>query len=87
MSKETSQRKEKEGKIKKDAEELEQVIKESEKELLMIQKNCKHPENEHKLKDVNPEGTADIRNTCGLCGLLLGYPSKEQMDKWTGAKK
>ena len=71
--------------FRSDVEELEQVIKKTTKELDELQKNCSHPKESVKIKDINPESSSDIRKICGICNHILGYPSKEEMDKWTGA--
>ena len=84
---ESDSKKEKEEQIKKDVKEIEQTIKDSSKELEDIQNACSHPKESVKINNVNPEGSSDMRNVCGLCSLVLGYPTKDEMDEWTGINK
>ena len=35
---------------------------------------------------MNPGGSSDIRKYCDLCGHVLGYPNKQEMDAWIGLK-
>lgn len=87
MGEELDNKKEKQMQIKKQSTELEQTIKDSEKELEALQKSCLHPKEDNKFKDINPESASNIRKVCGICGLLLGYPTKEEMEDWTGATR
>jgi len=87
MSEESDSKKEKEDLIKKQTTNLEQTIKDTAKELEELQKSCLHPKESHKIKDINPEGSSDIRKVCGLCNHIMGYPTKDEMDEWTGNKK
>lgn len=73
--------------IKQQVNKLEDSIKEQVKELKEIQNACKHPNESIKIKDANPTGASDIRKCCDLCGHVLGYPSKEELDEWCGIKK
>lgn len=84
---EKDHKKEKEEVIKKQATELEKSIKEKVKELQEVQSSCNHPEESIKIKDMNPGGASDIRRYCDLCGHLLGYPTKKELDDWIGLDK
>ena len=79
---ENNQRKDQNDVIKKQANDLEKTIKEKTKELEVIQDSCNHPKESIKLKDMNPNGSSDIRKYCDLCGHLIGYPSKIEMEDW-----
>jgi len=83
---ENNHKKEQEEVIKKQATELENSIKEKTKELEVVQNSCKHPEESVKIRDINPGGASDIRKYCDLCGHVLGYPNKQEMDNWIGLK-
>jgi len=74
--------KDKNADIKKQAQKLELDIKEAEKELETVKDKCNHPAEHRKIKDTNPEGSSDLKNTCDLCGHEMGYPSKEELDKY-----
>lgn len=81
------QSKEKAESIKKEAEELERTIKDATKALDDLQKTCSHPDEYIKIKDINPENATELRKVCDTCGHVLGYPSKEELEIWTGSKE
>ena len=78
-------KKDKEDQIKKDVENLEQSIKDAQKEIDELQKSCIHPKESVKIKNISPEGVSDLRNVCGICNHIMGYPNKEDMEIWTGS--
>jgi len=70
---------EKENEIKKKTEELSEIIKESEEELKELRKDCRHLE--YKIKDVNTDSSIlELRRVCSVCGHMLGFPSKEDLE-------
>lgn len=83
---ENDHKKEQKEVIKKQATELEKSIKEKTKELQEVQNSCKHPTESVRIKDMNPSGASDIRKYCDLCGHVMGYPNKQEMDDWIGLK-
>lgn len=80
-------KKEKEEQIKQQADKLEKSIKDQVKELQDIQYSCAHPKESIKIKDTNPGGASEVRKYCDLCGHVLGYPTKKELDDWVGDTK
>jgi len=60
-------------------EALQQVIKETEKQIEDIQKDCEHVRS---VKNINATGAADLRVVCSKCQHVIGYPTQEEIDKW-----
>tara|TARA_Y100000389_G_C17434286_1_gene504533 strand:+ start:1046 stop:1279 length:234 start_codon:yes stop_codon:yes gene_type:complete len=70
--------------LKKKIEELEEIKKECEKQIERIQSKCTH--SNYIIKSINPEGNI-IRRICTGCGKEIGYPTKEELDKYLNNEK
>ena len=66
--------------IKSRVSELRISIKNANAEIETIQSQCKHPE--HHTKDVGANGVCDLKIVCKLCGKVLGYPNKQDLESW-----
>ena len=54
-----------------------------EKEIAILQNSCKHSKKSIKLVRKNVDITSpSIRYVCDECSMILGYPSKEDFDKF-----
>jgi len=62
--------------------DIEQQIKSLEKEKKVIQDSCSHKETHVKFE----EGTNNMRLYCCECKQQVGWPSKEEIDKFLNIK-
>ena len=60
------------------ADNLINKISNYQRELKDIQENCIHPTKDIRFIDYQ----RGVRYVCRECKLLLGWPSKEEIDKW-----
>jgi len=65
----------------KHADSIKNSIKELEKELETIQKDCLHHEYEIKNCPTNTS-TFSLKKVCRNCSKEIGYPSQDEVDKW-----
>ena len=71
--------------IKKQVDTIETTIKQGEKELEQIRKDCNHPAEKISIKNICPGvGASDYRKVCGVCGQNVGYPSPQQIESEVG---
>ena len=60
------------------ADNLINKISECQRELKKIQDNCTHPIKD--IRFIDPQ--KGVRYVCRDCKLVLGWPSKDEIDKW-----
>ena len=66
--------------VKKQVEKIESSIKENEKELDQIRKDCRHPLESINVKNIaGGGGVAEYRKVCGVCGQAVGYPTPDEV--------
>lgn len=65
----------------KHADDIKNSIKELEKELETIQKDCLHAQ--YEIKNC-PSSTSSfsLKKVCKTCSKEIGYPSQDEVDKW-----
>lgn len=76
--------------IKKTVNTITTDIKNQEKQLEEIRKECQHPAEEVKVKLASDGGntrTPQPRKVCGICGKIVGYPSPEEISNEFEEKK
>jgi hypothetical protein len=65
----------------KHADDIKNSIKELEKELETIQKDCLHAQYEIKNCPSNTSSFS-LKKVCKKCSKEIGYPSQDEVDKW-----
>jgi hypothetical protein len=69
---------EKNDEIKQKAEELINMIKVVEEELVELRKTCKH--SDYKIKDINfGVGASKLRKMCKFCDKIIGFPTQKDL--------
>ncbi len=71
-------------KIQEKVKELSDKICKYQKELDDIRNQCKHKDSKIELCHLEKGSTIrELRKICLYCGDLIGYPNKEEIEKWS----
>lgn len=68
--------------LKKKSQNLQLLIEKYKKELDKVRDDCPHKESGPKLIFDKNSTSASLRIVCKVCGMIIGYPSKEDTKKF-----